>query len=475
MSGTYPQYILLILLVSAICFLCYRIVLHPLSRYPGPTSGRLSSLYAVYYAFKGELHLQTLDAHAKYGEKMKNDHVFNTIDPHLHRARSKVVRRAIGPQVIQHFEATLLQQVDIFVQKLNLRCGNNRIPLQQVNITELCELLALDVVGRLVFGYSFDLQTHKYYIPVHRAIKLQCFMFNIFMQQPFFKRILSPLLALSTFLGYQDPFLRTLNVIIDTRESDDKDGKTDFYSVAADKIDRTSMFSEGGLLLLAGSETVSTGTSALFFYLSRNPRCYQMLAKEIRTSFTSASDICQGTRLASCQYLRACIDEALRMSPPIPATLWRTQVQGDDAPLIIDGHFIPKGTEVGVNTYAFHHNKDIFPNSFCFNPERWLGCSSGNEKLEIQRRAFAVFSTGAPGCPGKAITYLEISLVIAKTLWYFDFDSGLGGLENSGNRKMARQFEVKDRYTSTHDGPHLVFHPRKEASDVDFDRNEGLK
>ncbi|RYP42527.1 hypothetical protein DL767_000215 [Monosporascus sp. MG133] len=117
------------------------------------------------------------------------------------------------------------------------------------------------------------------------------------------------------------------------------------------------------------------------------------------------------------------------MSPPIPATLWRTQVQDDGEPMIIDGHIVPKGTEIGVNTYAFHHNENIFPDPFCFNPDRWLDCSADG-KDEIQRKAFAVFSTGARGCPGKAVAYLEISLVIAKTLWYFDFEPVKGSSDD---------------------------------------------
>jgi cytochrome P450 len=161
------------------------------------------------------------------------------------------------------------------------------------------------------------------------------------------------------------------------------------------------------------------------------------------------------------------------MSPPIPATLWRTQVQDEDKPLIIDGQVIPKGTEIGINTYAFHHNEDIFPDPFCFKPERWLERSS-NEKHEIQRREFAVFSIGARGCPGKAIAYLEISLVIAKTLWHFDFETGLAVVDNTWTRSSSMgnagfkiketQFQVQDRFTSAHNGPYLLFHPRKRAT-----------
>lgn len=53
----------------------------------------------------------------------------------------------------------------------------------------------------------------------------------------------------------------------------------------------------------------------------------------------------------------------MRMSPPIPGTLWR-QLSPDhngDTQLKVDGHVIPQGTYVGVNTYALHHNPVSVP------------------------------------------------------------------------------------------------------------------
>lgn len=219
-----------------------------------------------------------------------------------------------------------------------------------------------------------------------------------------------------------------------------------------------------------GSETVSAAMSGLFFYLSQSPGCYQKLASEVRSAFKNPREIRQGEKLTSCRYLRACIDETLRMSPPIPATLWRTQVQESCEPVIIDGHLVPKGTEIGVNIYALHHNEKIFPEPFTFNPDRWLD-DGRDGKDGIQRRSFTPFSIGPRSCPGKAVAYLEISLVMARSLWHFDFKSATGSPDNGRGCTSAPepwvgitkepQFSMKDRYTSSHDGPHLVFCSRE--------------
>lgn len=109
---------------------------------------------------------------------------------------------------------------------------------------------------------------------------------------------------------------------------------------------------------MLGGDTTATALSATLFYLSRNPECYAKLATEIRAAFRKGTEI-SGKGLAGCQYLRACIDESLRMSPPTPGTLWRQLAPEEEGrgPFVVDGHVIPKGTKVGVNTYSLHHNE----------------------------------------------------------------------------------------------------------------------
>lgn len=109
---------------------------------------------------------------------------------------------------------------------------------------------------------------------------------------------------------------------------------------------------------MLGGDTTATALSATLFYLSRNSECYTKLATEIRTAFRKGAEI-SGKGLAGCQYLRACIDESLRMSPPTPGTLWRHLAPEEEGrgPFVVDGHVIPKGTKVGVNTYSLHHNE----------------------------------------------------------------------------------------------------------------------
>ncbi|KAI0110920.1 cytochrome P450 [Nemania sp. FL0031] len=494
-------YILCTILLSFILMIAgvfwYRALFHPLSSYPGPKLAAISNAYAVYHACKGDLHLQTLNAHLKNGTVIRQGpnklvfnslqalrdiyqntmvtksesylvsqpfkgtfSIFNTIDPARHASKRKIVAHALSPSLMHHLEPAIAEQVDILIGKLHVHCRNLQNP-PLVNIAEICQRLALDIVGLVTFGYHFNLQSQDTHLSFRLAVKLHSFLFNVFLQQPVLKQIISPFLSLVNLFGFEDPFLRTINHIVSYRQKDDRNGKYDFYSVSANSVDSKDMISEGGLLVLAGGETVSTGLSALFFYLSSNPYCYRKVAQEIRSTFPCVTEIHRGKKLSSCQYLMACIQEALRMSPPISGTLWRRQVQGGGKPVVIDGHVIPNGVEFGVNTYAFHHNEDIFPDPFCFNPDRWIADDRYKE-INVQRRAFSVFSTGVRGCPGKSVAYLEISLVMAKTLWYFDFEAIPGGrVGNISGVNHQPQFKIWDRYTSTYEGPFLHFSLRE--------------
>lgn len=205
--------------------------------------------------------------------------------------------------------------------------------------------------------------------------------------------------------------------------------------------------------------------TALFFYLSRYPPCYKRLATEVRSTFKQGTDIRSGSKLSGCSYLRACIDEALRITPPIGATLWREAYSdGNVGPIVIDGHIVPPGTQVGVNVYSLHHNEVYFPEPFTFKPERWVDDQIDDEAKRLMHDAFSPFSIGARGCIGKSMAYLEASLVIAKTLWYFDFDrpeeESLRGFPNGGEHPT---FQTGDQFGSSHTGPHIKFRFNGEA------------
>ncbi|CAG8908632.1 unnamed protein product [Penicillium egyptiacum] len=88
-------------------------------------------------------------------------------------------------------------------------------------------------------------------------------------------------------------------------------------SYSGEKSNAEEIQSECRLLSAAGFDTLSTTLCATIFYLSHYTHPYTLLANEIRTNFRSSADFQRGERLKGCKYLNACIDESLRISPPI--------------------------------------------------------------------------------------------------------------------------------------------------------------
>lgn len=211
--------------------------------------------------------------------------------------------------------------------------------------------------------------------------------------------------------------------------------------------------------------------SAAFFYLSRNSDIYRKLIFEIRNTFSSGLDIHSGPQLTSCKYLRAVIDETLRISPSSIGTLWRQQdlmlPSEVGKPFIVDGHVIPPGTMVGISPYSLLHNEKYFPEPFSFQPERHLASKS---RATSTMRAFAPFAVGSRSCGGRAVAYLEATLTVARTLWYFDFEKaggtagklGEGGPGQGKGRERQTEFQLYDVITADHKGPNLVFKLRGE-------------
>lgn len=197
------------------------------------------------------------------------------------------------------------------------------------------------------------------------------------------------------------------------------------------------------------SSATATCLAATFFYLTRNLDILEKVTKEVRGAFKvkDVEAIKSGETLGSCKYLRACIDESMRMTPPVPGMLPRTVLAGG---ITIDGFAIPEGVEVGVAAYALHHNQQYFTDSFVFNPDRFL------EKGAVE--GFSPFSYGPRACIGKGIAYMELMITLARVVWLFDL-KGVGGL---GERRLGQgggkgEYKVEDFFVCHKEGPMVEF------------------
>lgn len=262
---------------------------------------------------------------------------------------------------------------------------------------------------------------------------------------------------------------KSVTIDIDSPASTDADV---FANLAAAKDPETGdsfrpdeIAAESATLIVAGSDTSSTAMCSVLFYLADNPDAYQRAAHEVRSKFTSCHDIAIGATLASCTYLRACIDESLRISPPVGSALWR-EVHADGGARV-DSLHIPKGCDVGVPIYSIHHHPKYFAAPFEYRPERWL-VDDGTGSIERGRSVFNPFSVGMRGCLGKGLANTELMLATATLLYRGDFRLASGSLGNVGRgsqgavfgRHRSHEYQLYDHVTCQKHGPFLQFSPR---------------
>lgn len=269
---------------------------------------------------------------------------------------------------------------------------------------------------------------------------------------------------------------------------DDREHKDMFHRLFQAKDPETGqkgyssqqLFSEANNLIIAGSDTTSTVIAAMFFYLTRNPSAYRKLTTEIRQTFACVDDISFTTnpKLLSCHYLRAFIDETLRMNPPGGAELPRQVLPG--GLVLSDSSVLPEGTKIGTAIYALHHNKLYFPNPFSFNPDRWILNETAGitaDSIVAARAAFAPFSLGTRACIGKNLAYLEMSIVLAKVVYQFDIRGMKGDILGEGNpdfvwgRKEKGQFQMRDAFVALKDGPVVQIRRRIEREKTEIQSN----
>lgn len=147
--------------------------------------------------------------------------------------------------------------------------------------------------------------------------------------------------------------------------------------------------------------------------------------------------------------MRACVDEALRMSPGVPGYLTREAPEGGT----IDGYYMPPAAQVGIPTWTIHRDPDVYPEPQIFKPERWL--VESDEEMQRLRSCWYPFSTGTRGCIGKNMAYHSIYLTVARLAFQFEIES---------REPLPLEFHVKDHFAAGEkNGPFLKFIPAKRS------------
>ncbi|RDW74792.1 hypothetical protein BP6252_05934 [Coleophoma cylindrospora] len=410
--------------------------------------------------------------------------VASVIDKTSHARKRHIVSQGFSDAALRSLEPYIIENIEQWCDLLGTNITDGRKVQdnewsEAKNMSQWTNYLTFDVLGDICFGKPFGLLTSS----AHRYLP-QMLLSNMYAFQavgnspllPFWKPIIEKLgfhkLIFPTISSNREKFqafvLRTTGERMDKFKSEKSSGigqRKDFFYWLVNATDADGnpgytmpeLWLEARTLLTAGSDTSSIVLAAAFFYICHNPRVLEKLQAELRSTFDESAEIRAGPKMNSCTYLRAVIDETLRMTPPVPSSIPReVQVGG----ITIGGHYFPKSTILGTSAYCLQHNDDSFLDPFTYRPERWI-VDEGNgvtvEDLAAAKAAFIPFSLGSRGCVGKSLAYAEISMALARGFWMFDVRLKEG--DNTGEGTYG-DFMLADVFVGERDGPWVEFKPR---------------
>ncbi|KAJ5388289.1 hypothetical protein N7509_010830 [Penicillium cosmopolitanum] len=189
----------------------------------------------------------------------------------------------------------------------------------------------------------------------------------------------------------------------------------------ANNLEWGEVVAECNIMMNAGSVTTAVAITNVMYQLLRNPKALMKLREELDSVLDEDEVVADYDKVKHLPYLRACLDESLRIFPPTSHGLPReTPAEGAN----ILGDWVAGSTTVSMSAFVAHRLESIFPNADQYIPERWLG----EEGKSLQPYLIA-FSAGARSCIGRNISYLEQAKAVASMVHRYDFALAYPGWE----------------------------------------------
>lgn len=304
---------------------------------------------------------------------------------------------------------------------------------ESVDVTADMTRLTLETIGHTGFGYrfgSFDSdRPHPFVVALARALRY--FTLSTVIPQPSVRR----LLAGSERRHAADLALmeRIVDDVVDARRNSADDRRDDLlgmmlrsvHPAAGRGLDPVNIRRQVITFIVAGHETTSGALAFALYYLTRNPAALARAQAEVDALWGGVDDPApEYTDIAKLRYVRAVLDEVLRLWPTAPGYLREAR---EDT--VLGGrHRMSKGDWVLVMLPLLHRDPDVWPDPDRFDPDRFAagqgersdGPNNRGERSDGTRRrpphAYKPFGTGQRACIGRQFALHEAVLALGLLL-----------------------------------------------------------
>lgn len=438
---------------------------HPLAKYPGPVICRTSRLWAFYKAFSRQQRFYNHQLFERYGDVVRvgpnhliirdakaipimlgsgspdgrwvrglrhgvylegiagsDGSLLEQVLPKDHSPRRRIWDRAFSPGSLKDYEPALQHRVDQLVD------GLSRSPGKVIDLGSWFHCFSIDFMGDIGFASGFDfLEKGSVDKEFMQATMTNIATWEVLGTIPWSKIILRKVLRLHP---YTRAGVMRGNETLNKRKSVKGLIRKDIFYHLMDEdgesghspLSHGTLISEAMVLLIAGADSVSVALSNVFFHLLTQPNTFAKLRDEVEKYIAPEVKHPDANDLAKLPYLRAVINETLRLNPAVPGGLYR-RPPPNGRPALIGDMVIPQGTTVQIPTWSVHRDPRYFwPHPETFWPDRWLeGTEKTTPDFKLNTTAYYPFSFGSMGCVGKHLALNEIRLAIVTLIRNFDF------------------------------------------------------
>ncbi|RAH67587.1 cytochrome P450 [Aspergillus aculeatinus CBS 121060] len=387
--------------------MAYNAIWHPLKKIPGPLLHRITPIPWLISWISGMSHVTLLQLHEQYGPVVRTapnqvsfisataqQQIYSTEaigrDPQRfarfiegeqdianyehesdHRRFRKAIYQAVtGPALSTH-EGVIRRNASVFRERLDAAVvgggGEGR-----VDMTKLYSWLTFDLAGDFIwrepFGCLQNMRTHPW-------LAVMDFM------------------SLGTYfrlVGVSPLLQKLIWAVIPKRIRD--------YPRQRKILSPTEMDANLMVLAVAGSVTVHSTVLAATAFLAAQRQCAGRAGEEVRAAFAREEDIAHPA-VTNLPYLNAVIMEAFRLCPAQPTSG-------------------PRKTIIRAPQYCSGRYSRFFRDPHEFHPERWL---DSPEYSSDDKSVVHPFLLGRQSCPGRQLAEMEMTHVLARMLWAFDW------------------------------------------------------
>jgi cytochrome P450 len=197
-----------------------------------------------------------------------------------------------------------------------------------------------------------------------------------------------------------EPFVERLRAYVDRGEEGSLVGE--FGRAPSDPDTRTD--GQVPHWLFATQDTLSANALRALAAIASHPAQREAVEAELQAA-DGAGGLATGAGIVGLSYLRACLQDTMRLWPTTPLLSRETVVE-----VAWDGAIVPAGTQVLIVNTFHHRDHERLDYADRFAPDAWTEGDAGQEW------AFNHFSHGPQGCPGTNLALLVGSTVLARLL-----------------------------------------------------------